>query len=382
MYGREMKDHNWRRGGYGTLTFTKSLMVSSNIGVSRIIDKFYHDEPERFVKGIYRTGIADNLHIPLLGASSARIRMPKKAPNGQWLNWSNTALPWMSIGYETQIPPISTLTFYNAIANGGKMMQPRFVKQVVKNGEVLQEFDPIVLREQIAKPQSIKKMQEVLEYVVHYGLGKKAGSKSFKVAGKTGTAQMSKGVAGYKSGMMDYLLSFAGFFPADNPRYSCIVCIQKSGLPASGGGMCGPVFHQISEGIMAQNIKLDIKDARDSLSIFIPEVKIGNVLSSTYVLDKLGIKIQSPWFNVPTNSKPVWGKAQPTSQTALRLERVKQFGSAFVPDVMGMGARDAVYLLESRGVRTRIIGRGKVVKQSLAAGHRIVKGSLCELSLE
>ena len=132
-------------------------MVSSNIGVSRIIDKFYHDEPERFVKGIYRTGIADNLHIPLLGASSARIRMPKKAPNGQWLNWSNTALPWMSIGYETQIPPISTLTFYNAIANGGKMMQPRFVKQVVKNGEVLQEFDPIVLREQIAKPQSIKK---------------------------------------------------------------------------------------------------------------------------------------------------------------------------------------------------------------------------------
>ena len=382
MYGREMKDHNWRRGGYGTLTFTKSLMVSSNIGVSRIIDKFYHDEPERFVKGIYRTGIADNLHIPLLGASSARIRMPKKAPNGQWLNWSNTALPWMSIGYETQIPPISTLTFYNAIANGGKMMQPRFVKQVVKNGEVLQEFDPIVLREQIAKPQSIKKMQEVLEYVVHYGLGKKAGSKSFKVAGKTGTAQMSKGVAGYKSGMMDYLLSFAGFFPADNPRYSCIVCIQKSGLPASGGGMCGPVFHQISEGIMAQNIKLDIKDARDSSSIFIPEVKIGNVLSSTYVLDKLGIKIQSPWFNVPTNSKPVWGKAQPTSQTALRLERVKQFGSAFVPDVVGMGARDAVYLLESRGIRTRIIGRGKVVKQSLSAGHRIVKGSLCELSLE
>ena len=140
--------------------------------------------------------------------------MPKKAANGQWLNWSNTALPWMSIGYETQIPPISTLTFYNAIANGGKMMQPRFVKQVVKNGEVIQEYPPKVLREQIAKPQSISKMRDVLEYVVTYGLGRKAGSKSFKVAGKTGTAQMSKGVAGYKSGMVDYLLSFAGFFPS------------------------------------------------------------------------------------------------------------------------------------------------------------------------
>lgn len=382
MYGREMKDHNWRRGGYGTINFTKSLMVSSNIGVSRIVDKFYHDDPTRFVKGIYRTGLADDLHIPLLGASPARIRMPKKAANGQWLNWSNTALPWMSIGYETQIPPISTLTFYNAIANGGKMMQPRFVKQVVKNGEVIQEFPPKVLREQIAKPQSISKMRDVLEYVVTYGLGRKAGSKSFKVAGKTGTAQMSKGVAGYKSGMVDYLLSFAGFFPADNPRYSCIVCIQKSGLPASGGGMCGPVFHHISEGIMAQDIKLDIKDARDSSSVLIPEVKIGNVLSSTYVLDKLGIKTQSPWSSVPINSKPVWGKAQKAGQTALRLERIKQFGSAFVPDVIGMGARDAVYLLESRGVKTRIIGRGKVVKQSLSAGHRIVKGSICELILE
>ena len=109
--------------------------------------------------------------------------------------------------------------------------------------------------------------------------------------------------------------------------------------------MCGPVFHHISEGIMAQDIKLDIKDARDSSSVLIPEVKIGNVLSSTYVLDKLGIKTQSPWTNVPTNSKPVWGKAQKASQTALRLERIKQFGSAFVPDVIGMGARDAVYLL-------------------------------------
>lgn len=165
----------------------------------------------------------------------------------------------MSIGYETQVPPISTLTFYNAIANNGKMMRPRFVTKVVKDGETIMEFPPEVLHEHIAKEQSIKKMQTILEQVVSIGLGKKAGSPNFLVAGKTGTAQMSKGAGGYKSGGVNYLLSFAGYFPADNPRYSCIVCIQKSGLPASGGGMSGKVFHEISEGIMAQSLKLDVK---------------------------------------------------------------------------------------------------------------------------
>ena len=229
MYGREMKDHNWRKGGYGRLTLPQTLHYSSNIGVSRIVDEHYHDNPEKFVQGIYRTGIADDLHIPLVGASPARIRMPKKDDRGrQYLNWSKTALAWMSIGYETQVPPISTLTFYNAIANNGKMMQPRFVKQVVKDGTVIADFPPVVLRERIAKESTIKTMQTILEQVVSQGLGKKAGSKTFKVAGKTGTAQMSKGAAGYKSGIMSYLLSFAGFFPADNPRYSCFVCIQEN----------------------------------------------------------------------------------------------------------------------------------------------------------
>ena len=181
--------------------------------------------------------------------------MPKKNARGQWLNWSDTALPWMSIGYETQVPPISTLTFYNAIANNGRMMRPRFVKEVVKNGQVLMDFPPEAVKghEQICKTKTLKEIQTILEHVVSQGLGKKAGSSSFKVAGKTGTAQMSKGAAGYKSGTTDYLLSFAGYFPADAPRYSCIVCIQKSGLPASGGGMSGVVFHHIAEGIMVYN---------------------------------------------------------------------------------------------------------------------------------
>ena len=382
MYGRDMKDHNWRKGGYGLLTFAQTLWYSSNIGVSRIIDDHYKNNPEKFVQGIHRLGLADDLKIPLVGATPARIRMPHKNSHGQYDNWSKTALPWMSIGYETQVPPISTLTFYNALANNGTMMRPRFVTKVVKNGETIMEFPPEVMHEHIAKDASIKKMQTILEQVVSIGLGKKAGSPNFKVAGKTGTAQMSKGAGGYKSGVVNYLLSFAGYFPADNPRYSCIVCIQKSGLPASGGGMSGKVFHEISEGIMAQSLKLDVKDARDSASIFVPQVKDGNILAADYVLTHLGINAKTTWSGNSFAGKPIWGKAETIGNKYIKLEKQKQYGKSTVPDVIGLGARDAVYQMESRGIRTQIYGRGKVVKQTLIPGTLIKKGATCSITLE
>ena len=383
MYGRQMKDHNWRRGGYGMMNLPKTLKVSSNIGVSRIVDEYYHANPEKFVEGVRRSGITADLHIPIVGAASGIVRMPKKNKRGEWINWSNTALPWMSIGYETQIPPISTLAFYNAIANDGKMMQPRFVKAAIKNGQVIEEFPPQVVagHEQIASPKVSKWMQEMLTKVVSEGLGRKAGSRSFAVAGKTGTAQISQGAAGYKSGRMNYLLSFAGFFPADAPRYSCIVCIQKSGLPASGGGMSGVVFHHIAEGIMAKDIRLDVSDARDSTSIFVPDVKGGNILSADYVLSHLGIRTNADFRSQAPMKKPVWGTVEKNANH-ITLVKKKDLGNKFIPDVTGMGARDAVYLIEKRGVRCRVRGRGKVVGQSLPAGHCIQKGDMCMLTLE
>lgn len=163
MHGRFMKDHNWRRGGYQDINVARALEVSSNIGVSYVIDRFYYDHPEKYVEGLYRTGIADDLHIPLVGYAKPIIRMPKKNKRGQWLNWSKTALPWMSIGYETQVAPINTVAFYNAIANDGKMMRPRFVKKVVKNGETIMEFPPVVQKERICKPQTVRTLQTVLE---------------------------------------------------------------------------------------------------------------------------------------------------------------------------------------------------------------------------
>ena len=384
MYGREMRDHNWRRGGYGVLSVSRSLEVSSNIGVSRVIDQFYHNNPERFVRGIYRLGLGLDFQIPLVGSSPAKIRMPKKAPNGQWVNWSNTALPWMSIGYETQVPPISMLAFYNAIANGGKLMRPRFVKKVVKDGVTIMDFPPEPMKgyEQICKPRTVKLIQDVLRKVVSQGLAKKAGSNLFQVAGKTGTAQMSKGAAGYKSGSVDYLLSFAGYFPAEAPRYSCIVCIQKTGIPASGGLMCGPVFRNIAEGIMAKDIKLDARDARDSSSILYPEVKSGNVLAADYVLSHLGVKTFVDWKAGDANTKAIWGQAAIEGGKAVSLKRTRQFVRSQMPNVHGMGARDAVYLVESRGVKVRLVGRGKVVKQSIEPGTPLKMGMKCELVLE
>ena len=381
MYGRDMKDHNWRKGGYRMLSLPQTLWYSSNIGVSRIIDDHYRNHPEKFVEGIYRTGLNDDLKIPLMGATPARIRMPHRNSHGQYDNWAKTTLPWMSIGYETQVPPISTLTFYNTIANNGKMMRPRFVSKVVKNGETIMEFPPEVMRPQIAKEKSIKELQTILEQVVSVGLGKRAGSPNFKVAGKTGTAQVSKGAGGYKSGGTNYLVSFAGYFPADNPRYSCIVCIQKSGLPASGGSMSGKVFHDIAEGIMAQSLKLDVKDAKDSASIFVPDVKNGNVLAADYVLTHLGIKTNTNWGGSYANGNPIWGKAEQMGSRSIRLIREKQYGKGTVPDVMGMGARDAIFNMESRGIKTRIVGRGKVIKQSLIPGTPVKKGAVCSLEL-
>ena len=380
MYGREMRDHNWRRGGYGMLTLPQTLMVSSNIGVSRIIDDHYRNCPEKYVEGIHRLGLADDLKLPIAGSSPAKIRMPKKDKRGkQYVNWSKTTLPWMSIGYETQVPPISTVTFYNAIANNGKMMRPRLVKAVMKDGEVIKEFPPVVMRPSICKSKTLGEIQTILEHVVSQGLGKRAGSPSFKVAGKTGTAQVAKG-GGYKMGTVHYLLSFAGYFPADAPRYSCIVCIQKSGLPASGGGMSGKVFHDIAEGIMAQSLKMDVKDAHDENSILEPDVKSGNIIAADYVLTHLGYETRADWSGSYADGNPIWGHAT-RGNGHIVLTRQDKTQANVMPDVTGMGARDAVFLIESRGVKTKLYGRGKVTQQSIAAGHTISKGMACILTL-
>lgn len=390
MYGAKMRDHNWHRGGYGDINVSRILQVSSNIGVSWLIDKFYGDNPGKFVDGIHRLGLATDLKLPFPEYEAPRVRHPRKDKTGRhWANWSKTALPWMSIGYETQVPPISTLTFYNAIANGGKMVRPRFVSRIEKDGEVIKEFPVQVIKNQICKnPASIGVIQDILYKVVHVGLGKTAGSKSFHVSGKTGTAQKAHN-GSYKSGTVDYLLSFCGYFPSGKdadgnpvkPKYSCIVCIQKSGLPASGGLMSGQVFHDIAEGIMARNVRYDVSSSRDSLSCFIPEVKSGNILAADYVLSHLGLKTTTEWSGSYATGNPIWGTAEKETKK-VKLSKVPMTPEGIMPDVMGMGARDAVYLLESRGLKVIIKGRGKVHQQSIAYGKPYRRGTRVTLEME
>jgi len=357
MHGAKMKDHNWHRGGYGDINVARALEVSSNIGVSYVIDHYYGSNPRKYVEGLYRVGIGQDLKLPIVGYLPPKIRMPDTKTTNRALYWSKTTLPWMSIGYETQIAPINTVTFYNAIANNGKMMRPRFVKGFMREGQMIAETQPEVIKEQIAKPSTIKTMQTVLRHVVSQGLGKKAGSHSFQVSGKTGTAQVAK-AGGYKTGTTEYWLSFCGYFPSDNPQYTCIVCIKKKGLPASGGLMSGGIFHHISEGVMAKSLKLSVTDARDSTSVLVPSVLKGDNNAAGYVLRQLGVN---------------------TSKVPMASVEVK---AGKMPDVTGMGARDAVYQLERLGVKVKLSGKGVVARQSIAPGTALQGGMSCVLELK
>lgn len=357
MHGAKMKDHNWHRGGYGDINVARALEVSSNIGVSYVIDHYYGSNPRKYVEGLYRVGIGQDLKLPIVGYLPPKIRMPDTKTSNRALYWSKTTLPWMSIGYETQIAPINTVTFYNAIANNGKMMRPRFVKGFMREGQMIAETQPEVIKEQIAKPSTIKTMQTVLRHVVSQGLGKKAGSHSFQVSGKTGTAQVAK-AGGYKTGTTEYWLSFCGYFPSDDPQYTCIVCIKKSGLPASGGLMSGGIFHHISEGVMAKSLKLSVADARDSTSVLVPTVLKGDNNATNYVLRQLGVN---------------------TTKVPMASVDVK---AGKMPDVTGMGARDAVYQLERQGVKVKLSGKGFVAHQSIAPGTTLHAGMSCVLELK
>lgn len=370
MHGRIMKDHNWHRGGYGKLTVTEILGVSSNVGTSSIIDNFYNKNPQKFVDGLKRMSIDQTLHLQISGEGKPNIRGPKER------YFSKTTLPWMSIGYETQVPPINILTFYNAIANNGVSIRPKFVKAAIKDGEVIQEFPTEVINPKICSDKTLAQIQEILRKVVSEGLAKPAGSKQFHVSGKTGTAQISQGAAGYKTGTTNYLVSFCGYFPSEAPKYSMIVSIQKPGLPASGGLMAGSVFSKIAERVYAKDLRFPLTNAIDTNSIVIPNVKAGEMRSAKRILDELNIKTQG---EISSSSKEVWGSTHAAPKAVVLESRSNMHN--FVPSVIGMGAKDAVYLLESRGLKVRLVGVGKVKSQSIANGSVVKKGQTITLEM-
>lgn len=369
--GKWVRDHYWRRGkDYGNLSVAQGMHLSSNIVISKMILKGYESNPERYVQRLYDIGITKKIDwdVPLKGKEGTSIiRHPKDKSNP----WSKTTLPWMSFGYETQVPPIYMLMFYNGIANNGKMIKPFITKSFMRDGKVVEEFKTEVINPAICSEKTLKEVQEILRGVVTLGTGKLVESKSVEIAGKTGTAQIASGGA-YNSG---YYVSFCGYFPANNPRYTCFVGIRRpKGIP-SGGGMPGAVFKTIAEETFARNVYLSPRACKsDSLLSKVPNVKNGSFQKLTKVLTELGIVyhdggIAADWVNVSSDSN-------------LLSVRKNTIIENTVPNVIGMGARDALYLLEKSGMRVGLSGFGKVTKQSIEAGSHFTKGTHINIHLE
>lgn len=372
MYGSWMKDWNWYKGGYGEIDVTRILEVSSNVGVSSIIDKFYGKDPQKFIDGLRRMSIDKPLNLGFVGEASPRIKGPKER------YFAKTTLPWMSIGYETMIPPIYMLNFYNAIANNGVMVKPKFVKAIARNGEIVEEYPTEIVNPKICSDETLQQIQTILRKVVSEGLAKPAGSKQFSVSGKTGTAQISQGKAGYKANGVSYLVSFCGYFPSEAPKYSCIVSIQIPHGPASGGLQAGSVFSRIAERIYAKHLVKNIAQAKDSTAVLIPDVAQGDIIETAYALKQLNVKSNSA--SIPYSFNPVWGKAK-TTDSYVELSTA-QPDKKRVPNVVGMGAKDAVYLLESYGMKVHLSGVGKVHTQSIPSGSMVRKGEYITLTLK
>jgi cell division protein FtsI (penicillin-binding protein 3) len=378
MYAsRRMTDHNSQRGGYGMISAEKAIWYSSNIGVAKIILKGYERNPKKFVEGLHRIGMDADLNIEIPGAGKPKLRWPADR------YWSRTSLPWMSFGYEVQIPPIQTLTFFNAIANNGKMVRPMFVKDIMKNDKVVKHFESEVVIPEICSERTLKIIQNMLYNVVNYkdptpahrdGIGKPARSDVITIAGKTGTAQIASGGVYRTSG---HNVSFCGYFPYKDPLYTCIVVISRPrvGLP-SGGLMCGTVVKEIAEKIYANCTVFDMKKMPDdSLKVPYPDVKNGDYAALKNVMDDLKVKANR---TTKVSSKYVIANE---SDKGVTLKELPLIGN-LVPNVVGMGAKDAVYALENCGLRVSLSGKGRVVSQSVKNGTRVVSGQTVTLTLK
>ena len=355
---------------YGWLDVPHIIANSSNIGTSKLIHAAYKDNPQEYVDGVYRTGINTHFDMQLKGVAAPVIKR-----DGYW---DATRLPWMSIGYNTQLPVINTLAFYNGIANGGCMVAPRLVTKVTREDEVIEEFPVEVVRRHMCKDETLAKIKSMLELVVVEGTGKNANSKYFNVAGKTGTAQLSQGSGGYRNGPVRYMVSFCGYFPADNPQYSCIVSVRTDGGAAGGATWAAPAFHEISEKVMASRNLRNVNEAYDSIHQFIPKVLPGDLAKASTVLKGLGKKnlMRKIDRSMPDS---IWGTVN--SDSGRYVMNYVEYADDVVPDVRGMGASDALYLLEKMGFRVSIEGVGKVKSQVPARNTRFRKGDRIQLTL-
>lgn len=365
FFDRTMKDSE--EHDYRNMTVTDLFAISSNAGVAKLINKHYGKNPQLYVDGLRKLGLGEQLGIEITGEGKPLIKDPKGK------GWSGVTLPWMSVGYESRFTPLQLLTFYNAVANNGVMMKPYLVSEVRNFGQVVNSYQPIVLKDQIANKNTIADARKMLEAVVEKGTGKNLRTDQYSAAGKTGTAQVANDRYGYRESMK-YRASFAGYFPADNPRYSCIVVIAnpKKGL-YYGSYVAGPVFKEIADKVYASIINPGMNEEAKKLTKTTIVLKNGSHKASETVLKKLKVAYKE------LASDAEWVVADYDS-TSIGLSELT-VSSQKVPKVTGMGLQDAVYLLENAGLKVIPMGKGRVKKQSLPAGTAFRKNQQIVLEL-
>ncbi len=367
FYNKIIRDT--RKEGYGKLTVKEVFEKSSNVGTSKLIYEHYKENPKAFVDRLYAMRLNEKLNIQIMGEGEPLIRYP-----GDKL-WSGLSLPMMSHGYEVQLTPLQILTFYNAVANDGRMMKPRFVTAVLRNGVIIKRYEPDVIINSIASRSTIKKVRKMMEGVVEHGTAMNLRNTNYKIAGKTGTAQIAMGKSGYRSGArISYQASFVGYFPAENPLYSCIVVVNAPSNGVYYGNLvAGSVFKEISDKIYATSFFRDYSvENGDKRLASAPEAGNGYREDINMVLRQMDVK-----YRRTANNDWVATRERGDTVRLVGLDVKK----GFVPDVRGMSLRDAIYLLENSGYRVKYSGKGKVRRQSPAHEARYLEGQIVSLEL-
>ncbi len=372
FYDQIIRDENYWRGGNGKITVRRAFEISSNVAMVKIITKAYKGRESHFIDRLYNMRLNEKLDLEIKGEGKPYI----KYPNDKL--WSGVSLAMMSHGYEVKLTPLQLLTFYNAVANNGKMVKPKFVDEIRYHGRLIKSYDTEVLNHSICSKQALKKAKILLEGVVQNGTAKNLRNCSFRIAGKTGTCQLYNIKSGtYRSDHgISYQASFVGYYPAEDPKYSCIVVINAPSKNIyHGNEVAGPVFLEIAN----KTYSLDFSEHslthfKQETNVDLPYTKDGDLGDLENLTSELGIPVRI-----------ISGDGQQWISTSKKEDFIEVHAKKtipnLVPDVVMMGAKDAVYLLEKSGLQVVVKGRGSVRTQSIAPGSRIRKGDVIILEM-
>ena len=373
-YNKTIKDHDPPETPI--LTLQRAFEVSSNVAAAKTIVKYYSKNPQQYINKLKSFHLNQKLGLSIPGEANPLIKETKSK------DWSGITLAQMSYGYESLITPLQTLTLYNTIANNGKMVKPRFEKEIKRNGKIVKTFTTEVISEQIVKKSTVQKAKQMLEGVVKNGTGKGLKITAFNVGGKTGTAQIAKaGKKGYgEIGNRDYQASFVGYFPADKPLYTCIVIINSPSNGIYYGGLvAGPVFKEIAEKVYSSSVDFlePINNKQNLLTKAPGSIKTQN---DEMVIASKALKL--PTTSNATENSYVSRNQTDSTHISLQTNNLEsQLKKGIVPNLNGLSAKDALFLLENSGFHVKLYGMGSVKKQSIEAGQKFNKGDKITLIL-